>query len=443
MAINTEKTDPRLPSGPRMNGWLALSPLLVFLLVYLISSIVARDFYKVPVAAAFIIASAWAMLITRSVDKTDTKISIFSEGAGNRNVLLMIWIFVLAGAFASTARDIGAIDATVNATLHILPGRLVFAGLFLSACFISMAIGTSVGTIVALVPIATGIAQETGVGVPLMTAVIIGGAFFGDNLSFISDTTVAATKSQGCSMQDKFRANLWIAAPAALLVTVLYVVIGWQVEAVPETGAVNWIGLVPYLLVIGLALAGVNVVTVLAVGIGVNGVIGWCTGAYDWVGWMTSIGGGISSMGELIIVSLLAGGMLELIRYNGGLDFIIRGLTRRIRGKRGAELSIAALVSLVNFCTANNTIAIITVGSLARDISERYRLDSRKVASILDTFSCLVQGIIPYGAQMLMASGLAGVSAVSITGYLYYPFALGLLALFSILLRLPQRYSGV
>ena len=443
MAINTEKTDPRLPSGPRMNGWLALSPLLVFLLVYLVSSIVARDFYKVPVAAAFIIASAWAMLITRSVDKTDTKISIFSEGAGNRNVLLMIWIFVLAGAFASTARDIGAIDATVNATLHILPGRLVFAGLVLSACFISMAIGTSVGTIVALVPIATGIAQETGVGVPLMTAVIIGGAFFGDNLSFISDTTVAATKSQGCSMQDKFRANLWIAAPAALLVTVLYVVIGWQVEAVPETGAVNWIGLVPYLLVIGLALAGVNVVTVLAVGIGVNGVIGWCTGAYDWVGWMTSIGGGISSMGELIIVSLLAGGMLELIRYNGGLDFIIRGLTRRIRGKRGAELSIAALVSLVNFCTANNTIAIITVGSLARDISERYRLDPRKVASILDTFSCLVQGIIPYGAQMLMASGLAGVSAVSITGYLYYPFALGLLALFSILLRLPRKYSGV
>ena len=441
MAINTEKTDPRLPSGPRMNGWLALSPLLVFLLVYLISSIVARDFYKVPVAAAFIIASAWAMLITRSVDKTDTKISIFSEGAGNRNVLLMIWIFVLAGAFASTARDIGAIDATVNATLHILPGRLVFAGLFLSACFISMAIGTSVGTIVALVPIATGIAQETGVGVPLMTAVIIGGAFFGDNLSFISDTTVAATKSQGCSMQDKFRANLWIAAPAALLVTVLYVVIGWQVEAVPETGAVNWIGLVPYLLVIGLALAGVNVVTVLAVGIGVNGVIGWCTGAYDWVGWMTSIGGGISSMGELIIVSLLAGGMLELIRYNGGLDFIIRGLTRRIRGKRGAELSIAALVSLVNFCTANNTIAIITVGSLARDISERYRLDPRKVASILDTFSCLVQGIIPYGAQMLMASGLAGVSAVSITGYLYYSLALGLFATLSILFRFPKKYS--
>ena len=441
MAIHTEKPRHRLPSGRKMNGWLALSPLIVFLLVYLVSSLLARDFYKVPVAAAFIIASAYAMLITRSVDKTDRKISIFSEGAGNRNVLLMIWIFVLAGAFAATAKDIGAIDATVNATLRILPGKLIYAGLFLAACFISMAIGTSVGTIVALVPIAAGIAQETGIGVPFMTAVIIGGAFFGDNLSFISDTTVAATKSQGCSMRDKFRVNLWIAAPAALVVAVLYVIMGLKVDAAPAAETVRWVGLIPYLLVIGLALAGVNVVTVLAIGIGVNGIIGWSTGAYDWIGWMASIGSGIGSMGELIIVSLLAGGMLEIIRYNGGLDFIIGGLTRRIRGPRGAYFSIAGLVSLVNFCTANNTIAIITVGPLAKDISEKYGLDPRKTASILDTFSCLVQGIIPYGAQMLMASGLAGVSAVSITGYLYYPFALGLFAVLSIVFRFPRKFS--
>ena len=441
MAINTEKPRHRIPSGRKMNGWLALSPLLVFLLVYLVSSLVAHDFYKVPVAAAFMIASAYAMLITRSVEKTDKKISIFSEGAGNKNVLLMIWIVVLAGAFAATAKDIGAIDATVNATLRILPGKLIFAGLFLAACFISMAIGTSVGTIVALVPIAAGIAQETGVGIPLMTAVIIGGAFFGDNLSFISDTTVAATKSQGCSMRDKFRVNLWISAPAALVVTALYVILGLKVNATPSADTVQWVGLIPYLLVIGLALAGVNVVTVLAIGIGVNGIIGWSTGAYDWIGWMTSIGTGIGSMGELIIVSLLAGGMLELIRYNGGLDFIIDGLTRRIRGKRGAYFSVAGLVSLVNFCTANNTIAIITVGPLAKDISDKYGLDPRKTASILDTFSCLVQGFIPYGAQMLMASGLAGVSAVSITGYLYYPFALGLFAALSIVLRFPRKFS--
>ncbi len=427
--------------GKKMNGLLALSPLLVFLAIYLTGSIIAHDFYKVPVAAAFIIASAYAFLITRDVEKTDEKIAIFSRGAGSGNVLMMIWIFVLAGAFAATAKDIGAIDATVNATLQLLPGRLIYAGLFLAACFISMAIGTSVGTIVALVPIAAGIAGETGMSLPMITAIIVGGAFFGDNLSFISDTTVAATKTQGCSMRDKFRVNLWIAAPAALLVTVLYVFLGLSVEAVPDSGPIQWVGLVPYLLVIGLALAGVNVVTVLAIGIGVNGVIGWCTGAYDFVGWMASIGGGIGSMGELIIVSLLAGGLLEMIRYNGGLQFIIDSLTRRISGRRTAALSIAGLVSLVNLCTANNTIAIITVGPLAKDISDRFHLDPRKTASILDTFSCLVQGIIPYGAQMLMASGLAGVSAVSIIGHLYYPFALGIVAFLSILLRFPRKYS--
>jgi len=294
---------------------------------------------------------------------------------------------------------------------------------------------------VALVPIATGIAAETGIGVPFMTAIIVGGAFFGDNLSFISDTTVAATKSQGCSMKDKFRVNLYLAAPAALIVACIYVVMGLQVEAAPAAEPVQWLGLVPYLLVIGLALAGVNVVTVLCLGIGVNGVIGWCTGAYDFVGWMSSIGAGIGSMGELIIVSLLAGGMLEIIRYNGGMAFIIDGLTRRIGGKKAAGLSIAGLVSLVNFCTANNTIAIITTGPLAKDITERFGLDPRKTASILDTFSCFVQGILPYGAQMLMASGLAGVSAVAIIGNLYYPFTLGAIALLSILLGFPRKYS--
>ena len=411
MAIHTEKTEPGKSSSLKMNGWLALSPLFVFLAVYLAGSLVARDFYKVPVAAAFIVASAYSLLITKGVKTTDEKISIFSRGAGNRNMLMMIWIFVLAGAFASTAKDIGAIDATVNATLHILPGKLIYAGLFLAACFVSMAIGTSVVTIVALVPIASGLA------------------------------TVAATSSQGCSMRDKFNVNIWIAAPAALLVTTLYVVLGLSVEASPAAAPVQWIGLLPYLLVIGLALAGVNVVTVLAIGIGVNGIIGWCTGAYGFVGWMASIGSGIGSMGELIIVSLLAGGMLEMIRYNGGLQFIIDGLTRHITGRRAAGFSIAALVSLVNFCTANNTIAIITVGPLARDITTRFGLDPRKTASILDTFSCLVQGIIPYGAQMLMASGLAGVSALAIIGNLYYPFTLGAVALLSILLRFPRKYS--
>jgi len=440
MALQKQFSPDSITPKKKISGWFALSPLLVFLLVYVVTSILAKDFYKVPVTAAFLIASTYAMFIT-PLDKTDDKLAIFSRGASNGNVLLMIWIFVLAGAFAATAKDIGAIEATVNATMHILPGKLIYAGLFLAACFISMAIGTSVGTIVALVPIAGGIAAESGMGVPFVTAIVVGGAFFGDNLSFISDTTVAATKTQGCSMKDKFKVNLWIAAPAALIVTALYVVLGLSVEAVPQAEAVNFLKVVPYILVIGLALCGVNVVTVLACGIAVNGIIGWSTGAYDFVGWMSSIGSGIGSMGELIIVSLLAGGMLELIRYNGGLDFIITSLTKRIPGRRGAGFSIAALVSLVNVCTANNTIAIITTGPLAKDITERFGLDPRKTASILDTFSCFVQGILPYGAQMLMAAGLSGAGTMAIIGHLYYPFVLGIIAALSILFRFPRKYA--
>lgn len=426
--------------GKSMNGWLALSPLLLFLCIYLVSSIVAEDFYKVPIAAAFLLASAYALLITKS-ETIERKVEIFSAGAGHGNVLLMIWIFVLAGAFAGTAEDIGAIDSAVNFTLGILPGKFIYAGLFLASCFISMAVGTSVGTIVALVPVASGIAQEAGMDVAFMTAIVAGGAFFGDNLSFISDTTIAATRTQGCSMKDKFRVNIGIVAPAAIIVTIIYIVIGLSSGTEVAAGAVNGVNLIPYLLVIGLALIGVNVVTVLFLGILVNAVIGFAYGAFSWVGWLASIGSGIGSMGELIIVTMLAGGMLEVIRHNGGLDFIISGLTRHISGKRGAEFSIAALVSLANLCTANNTIAIITTGRIARDITMRFGLDPRKTASILDTFSCMVQGLIPYGAQILMASGLSGVSGISIAGFMFYPFLMGICAILSIIFRYPRRYS--
>ena len=424
----------------RMNGWLALSPLLLFLCIYLVSSIVAEDFYKVPIAAAFLLASAYALLITRT-SGTDRKIGIFSEGAGDRNVLLMIWIFVLAGAFAGTAEDIGAIDSAVNFTLAILPGKFLFAGLFVASCFISMAIGTSVGTIVALVPVASGIAVQAGADVAFVTAIVAGGAFFGDNLSFISDTTIAATRTQGCSMRDKFRVNVRIVLPAALVVAAVYVAIGFSSGTEVAAGEVNGVKLIPYLAVIGLALAGVNVVTVLLIGILMNAVIGFAYGSFSWVGWLASTGAGIGSMGELIIVTMLAGGMLEVIRYNGGLDFIISGLTRHISGKRGAEFCIAALVSLANLCTANNTIAIITTGRIAKDLAQRYGLDSRKTASILDTFSCMIQGLIPYGAQILMASGLSGVSGISIVGHMYYPFLMGICAILAILFRYPRKYS--
>lgn len=432
-----------------MNGWLALSPLLVFLCIYLVSSIVVNDFYAVPISAAFLIASVYAVLITKG--KTlEERIGIFSEGAGNKNVLLMIWIFVLAGAFATTAKEIGAIDATVNLALRILPGNLMYAGLFLASCFISMSIGTSVGTIVALVPVAAGIAEElalsgvTGVfaGTPFITAIIVGGAFFGDNLSFISDTTIAATRTQGCSMSDKFKANIRIVGPAAILVAILYVILGSSVSVTPAAGPINLVLLIPYILVIALALSGINVSAVLAIGLFTNMLIGFFGGSLTWISFLGAIGSGISGMGDLIIVTLLAGGMLEIIRTNGGLDFIVSGMTRKINGKRGAELSIAGLVSLANLCTANNTIAIITTGRIARDITERFGLDPRKSASILDTFSCLIQGFIPYGAQLLMAAGLAGISSISIITHLYYPFIMGIFALCAILFRLPRKYSA-
>ncbi|MBP3663001.1 MAG: Na+/H+ antiporter NhaC family protein [Bacteroidales bacterium] len=423
-----------------MSGWLALSPLFVFLCLYLVSSIIANDFYRIPISAAFLLASIYGILICRG-KSLEERVSVFSRGAGNRNVLLMIWIFVLAGAFAATAKQIGAIDATVNLALRILPGKLLYAGLFLASCFISMSIGTSVGTIVALVPVAAGIAQEIGAGEAMITAIIVGGAFFGDNLSFISDTTIAATRTQECSMSDKFKVNFRIVGPAAVVVTLLYIFLGKSVSVVPEAGAVELALLIPYILVIILAITGVDVSAVLAIGIAVNAVIGFAQGSLDWSGWLEGIGSGISGMGDLIIVTMLAGGMLEVIRENGGLDFIVRGLTRHIRGKRGAELSIAGLVSLANLCTANNTIAIITTGEIARDITRRFGLDPRKSASILDTFSCLIQGLIPYGAQLLMAAGLAGISSISIIGYLYYPFVMGVFALGAILLRLPRKYS--
>lgn len=421
-------------------GLLALSPLFVFLTVYMVSSLLAGDFYKIPVSSAFLLASIYAVAVTRGPLKD--RIATFSAGAGNHNVLLMVWIFILAGAFAGTARDIGAVDATVNATLSIIPPSMLYAGLFITACFISMSIGTSVGTIVALVPIASGIAEQGGLPMPFMTAIVVGGAFFGDNLSFISDTTIASTRAMGCEMRDKFKVNIRIVTPAVLLVAAIYIWKGLSLDASQVVHeAANWIKLLPYLVVIVLALSGCNVTLILVVGILINAVLGFCCGDFSWTGWLLSVGNGISGMNDLIIITLLAGGLLELMRRNGGLEYLIQVLTSRIRGKRGAQLSIAALVGLANFCTANNTIAIITTVGIARDINDRFGLDPRKTASILDTFSCLVQGIIPYGAQVMMAAGLSGLSPIQILPYLYYPFLMGICAFLSIIFRYPRKYS--
>ena len=421
-------------------GIIALSPIVVFILFYLVTSIVAGDFYKIPITVAFMVSSIYAIAVFTGRPLMN-RINSYSRGAATEQMMLMIWIFVLAGAFAHSAKQMGSIDATVNLALSLLPPQMIFAGMFLAACFISLSIGTSVGTIAALTPIAVGLAQETGADLAMMTAIIVGGSFIGDNLSFISDTTIMATQTQGCRLSDKFRVNAFIVMPAALVILVVYYFLGQDTIAPQQIPAVEWVKVIPYLTVLVTAVCGMNVMAVLTIGIALCGVIGMFTGSFDIYGWYGAMGDGIMSMGELIIVTMMAGGMLELIKQQGGIDFIINMLTRRVSSKRGAELSIATLVSLVDVCTANNTVAILTVGDIAKQIGDRYGVDNKKCASILDTFSCTVQGLIPYGAQLLIAAGLASVNPVAILPYLYYPFALGIVAILSILLRYPKRYS--
>ena len=431
-------------------GLLALSPL--FLLIVLI---VAFTVYSVDsshqdtslsLTVAFMISSIYAVAISGGMP-VRKRVDTYSKGAGANNLMLMLWIYVLAGSFAASAKAMGAVDATVNLALSILPASMILPGLFLAACFISVSIGTSVGTVVALVPIAAGLAHSMDANVGMMTAIIVGGAYFGDNLSFISDTTVVATQTQNCKMSDKFKVNSMIVVPAAVLVLIAYSVMGVGLQAPTHINEVEYMKVLPYLIVLITASAGMNVMAVLTLGTLLCGAIGigshllGASGSYDLFGWFSAMGNGIIGMGELIIIAMMAGGMLEIIRENGGIDFIINKITAHVNSKRGAELSIAALVSMVNICTANNTVAILTVGNISKKIGDRFGVDNRKAASILDTFSCMVQGLIPYGVQMLLAAGLANLSPMDILPYLYYPLAIGVAALLAILLRYPKRYS--
>ena len=431
-------------------GLLALSPL--FLLIVLI---VAFTVYSVDsshqdtslsLTVAFMISSIYAVAISGGMP-VRKRVDTYSKGAGANNLMLMLWIYVLAGSFAASAKAMGAVDATVNLALSILPASMILPGLFLAACFISVSIGTSVGTVVALVPIAAGLAHSMDANVGMMTAIIVGGAYFGDNLSFISDTTVVATQTQNCKMSDKFKVNSMIVVPAAVLVLIAYSVMGVGLQAPTHINEVEYMKVLPYLTVLVTAIAGMNVMAVLTLGTLLCGAIGigshllGASGSYDLFGWFSAMGNGIIGMGELIIIAMMAGGMLEIIRENGGIDFIINKITAHVNSKRGAELSIAALVSMVNICTANNTVAILTVGNISKKIGDRFGVDNRKAASILDTFSCMVQGLIPYGVQMLLAAGLANLSPMDIFPYLYYPLAIGVAALLAILFRYPKRFS--
>ncbi len=414
------------PSGGR-GAW-ALSPLLLFFICYVGGSIALGDFYAIPIIVAFVVTCLYALFIFRN-DTFHNRVMSFARGAGNENIMYMVLIFILAGGFASLAKSIGAIDATVNLCLYFLPESLLLPGLFIATCLVSMSIGTSVGAIVALVPLAAGLATQTGNCVALYTACIVGGAFFGDNLSFISDTTIVATRTQGIAMHEKFKANLKIALPAALIALIIYVVMGIGSAASHNVESPDFIRVLPYIVVLVTAVCGINVIIVLTIGIilCIALAIGLDGTAFNTV--LQSIDGGVKGMSELIIVTLLAGGLMELIRINGGIDLLMNAIKQRVFSRRGAELSIGALVVAADFCTANNTIAILTVSSLAKEIAEKFKIPARRVASLLDTWSCIAQSIIPYGAQLLFASGLAQIAPTEIVSHLVYPYILAVITL--------------
>ena len=415
----------------------ALLPLVIFLGIYLVGSLLAGDFYKISITIAGMVASIVAVAMTRQ--PLSEAIGNYSRGATDQNIMLMIWIFVLAGAFAASTKAMGAVDATVALTLRIVPEQFLPAGIFIAACFTSISIGTSVGTIVALTPIASAIAEQTGSPTPWLVAIVVGGALFGDNLSFISDTTIAATRTQGCSMRDKFRTNVKIVTPAAIVTLLIYIIAPQEITSYTATEMTSpWYTIVPYLLVLILSAIGTNVLIVLTLGILTSGAIGLACGQMNLLDWFSVMGEGIDSMGQLIIITMMAGGMLEMIRINGGIDFIISRFTSRVNSRRAAEGSIAALVMFADICTANNTVAIISVGFIARQIADRFGISARRTASLLDTFSCCIQGILPYGAQLLMAAGLASISPVEIIPHLYYPMIMGGFAIGAILLQWPR-----
>ena len=419
------------------NPW-ALLPFFVFLVLFIGSGIVLKDFYAFPVIVAITISSMVALAMNRKVPFTK-KVDIFCQGAGNSNVMLMALIFLLAGAFSSVAKGMGAVDATVNFALSIIPQNFLIIGLFIIACFISLERGTSVGTIVALVPIGLDISEHTGLAVALVTAAVIGGAMFGDNLSIISDTTITAVRTQGAQMKDKFRVNFWIVLPAALMTSVIFGVLTWG-EAAPITHSdYSLIKIVPYLIVIVLALMGMNVFFVLTLGITLAGVVGLVDGSYQLMDVIQQVGDGMAGMYNMAFLAILIAGMVEIIKFNGGIEFILQAIMKRISTSKGAEFGIAGLVALTNLATANNTIAILIAGPLAKDIATQYNIEPRKAASLLDVFSCMVQGVLPYGAQFLVAASLAGISPINILPYSFYPVLIGICGAVAIMIGYPKK----
>jgi Na+/H+ antiporter NhaC len=415
----------------------ALFPFVVFLVLFIGAGVVTGDFYKFPVIVAILIAASISLVMNRKESLTK-KVEVFTKGAGNADVMLMVLIFLLAGAFSEVTKKMGAVESTVNLALSFIPQNLLIVGLFVIGCFISISMGTSMGTIVALAPIGVGISEQTEISLALSMAAVIGGAMFGDNLSFISDTTIAAVRTQHTKMKEKFKANFFIVLPAAIITAVLFGIITAGEQAEITNQSFNWVKIIPYLGVLVTSLIGVNVLVVLASGIVSAGMIGLFDGSYSVMGFIQAIGDGVAGMQELSLLAILISGMVEVIKHNGGIDYLLQLVTRNVKSKKGAQFGITGLVSLTNLSTANNTISILIAGPLAKNIADQYDIDPRKSASLLDIFSCCIQGLIPYGAQILLAAGVATISPFSILQYSFYPFLIGVCGLIAILIDYPK-----
>lgn len=418
-------------------GLIGLSPLIFFLVFFLVASIVAGDFSKVSIIVAFFFSSIYAVAITKGLSLPD-RVRVFGRGAGTTKMMFMVWIFLCASGFASCAEAMGCIHETVNCILSLLPAQYIFASIFIAGCFISMATGSGIGSIMALGPIAVGVAHTTGADMSLMCAIVVCGAMFGDNLSFISDTTVVATSTQGCQLKDKFYVNIWIALPASLVTIAIYLILGSHFDYTSTITSVDYIKIIPYIAVIIMAVSGVDVLILLLTGTLLCGIMGMAYGTFDFYGWMAAIEKGMAGMGSLTIIILLAAGLMALITHNGGMEFIIKFSQKFIRGRKSAEATIAVLSAFTCACTSTNTVAIITIGPVAKEISKKYGVDPRKSASLMDTSSCIIQELIPYSIHLLSAAALGGIAVTTLIPYVFYPFALLAFLILSIIFNIPR-----
>lgn len=426
-----------VPAAPNVLG---LTPILLFVVLVVATGLLTNDITAMPILVAFFISAGYGLCLNPKDHKQSfaDKIQIFCKGGGDTNIILLVLIFLLAGAFYAVTIDIGARDATVNMALQFVPSAMILPGLFLICCFISFAMGTSMGTITALSPIGAGLAESLGLPVEMALGIVVGGAMFGDNLSFVSDTTIAATRTQGVQLKDKFKANLVVALPACLVTMLLLLGIDVDTSQLVEGGDYNGWRILPYLFIIGFALSGFNVIAVLAVGIVTACAVGLWQDSFTLLSMMHSIQKGMGWMQDLAMIAITIGGVVALMHANGGIAWLIHRLTRKVSSKKGAEFSIAGLVSFLDITTANNTIAIVTAGPIAKDLNEKYGVDPRRTASLLDIFSCSFQGLVPYGAQLLSAAAVVGISPLAITPYCWYPMLIFVFGLIAIALNVPK-----